>query len=191
MSEQDRADVVAERAAPCSLPGASFAEQVKSIAPETLVVLDETGVSTKLTRRYARAPRGRRACGSAPGHWRRLTVRGALALGGLVAVMTVAVATDWPVFQAFLQQVVIPALRQHKPGATVVMDHLAAHRIPQARVLLALRQAQERRLHAAAPAALLPRPVADRAVLVQAQDAAARGRAALDRRYRRTNRSGP
>ena len=127
-SEQERADVVAERAA--------FAEQVKSIAPENLVFLDETGVSTKLTRLYARAPRGQRACGSAPGHWRRLTVLGALGLGGFVAVMTVAVATDWPVFQAFLQQVLIPALRRHKPGATIVMDHLAAHRIPQARVLL-------------------------------------------------------
>src|ERR1700751_4519491 len=50
--------------------------------------------------------------------------------------MTVPAATDWPVFQAFLQHVLIPCLRQHKPGATVVMDHLAAHRIPQARALL-------------------------------------------------------
>ena len=31
----------AERAAPCSLPGASFAERVKSIAPEDLVFVDE------------------------------------------------------------------------------------------------------------------------------------------------------
>jgi hypothetical protein len=75
-SEQERAEVVAERAA--------FAEQVKSIAPETLVFLDETGVSTKLTRLYARAPRGQRAQGSAPAHWRPLTVLGALALGGVV-----------------------------------------------------------------------------------------------------------
>jgi hypothetical protein len=79
--------------------------------------------------------RARRAA-SAPGHWRRLTVLGALALGGLGAVMTVAVATDWPVFQAVLQQVLIPALRRHKPAATIVIDHRAAHRIPQARVLL-------------------------------------------------------
>jgi transposase len=127
-SEQERADVAAERVA--------FAERIKSIAPENLVFLDETGVSTKLTRLYARASRGQRAHGSAPGHWRRLTVLGALALGGLVAVMTVAAATDWPVFQAFLQQVLIPALCRHKPGATIVMDHLAAHRIPQARALL-------------------------------------------------------
>jgi transposase len=63
-------------------------------------------------------------------------VLGALALSGLVAVMTVADATDWPVFQAFLQQVLIPALRQHQPGATIVLDHLAAHRIPQTRTLV-------------------------------------------------------
>jgi hypothetical protein len=127
-TEQERADVAAERAA--------FAAQVQSIAPETLVFLDETGISTKLTRLYARAPRGQRAYGSAPGHWRRVTVLGALALTGLVATMTVAAATDWPVFQAFLQQVLIPAPDRHKPGATIVMDHLAAHRIPQARALL-------------------------------------------------------
>jgi transposase len=127
-SEQGRADVAAERAA--------FGEQVKSLAPETLIFLDETGVSTKLTRLYGRAPRGQRAEGRAPGHWRRVTVLGALALSGLVAVMTVADATDGPVFQAFLQHVLIPALRQHQPGATIVMDHLAAHRIPQARALL-------------------------------------------------------
>src|SRR5579875_3904291 len=102
-SEQGRADVVAERAA--------FAAAVKTIAPEDLVFLDETGVSTRLTRLYARAPRGRRAYGTAPGHWHRLTVLGALTRGGLVAVMTVPAATDWPVFEAFLQQVVIPSLR--------------------------------------------------------------------------------
>jgi transposase len=51
--------------------------------------------------------------------------------------MTVPAATDWPVFEAFLQQVVIPSLRQSQPGATLVMDHLAARRIPRARALLA------------------------------------------------------
>ena len=127
-SEQERADIAAERAA--------FRETVQQLAPENLVFLDETGVSTKLTRLYARAPRGQRACGSAPGHWRRVTVLGALALSGLIAVMTVAAATDWAVFQAFLQQVLIPQLQQHKPRATVIMDNLAAHRMSKARVLL-------------------------------------------------------
>jgi transposase len=127
-SEQGRPDIVAERAA--------FAAAVKTIAPADLVFLDETGISTNLTRLYARAPRGQRACGTAPGHWKRVTVLGALALSGMVCAMTIPAATDWPVFQAFLQQVVIPTLHQHKPGATLVMDHLAAHRLRQARPLL-------------------------------------------------------
>jgi hypothetical protein len=50
--------------------------------------------------------------------------------------MTGPAATDWPVFQAFLQQGVIPSLQQSKPGATLVMDHLAAPRLPRARALL-------------------------------------------------------
>ena len=41
-SEQARADVAAERAA--------FTERVKGIAPEDLAFLDETGISTTLTR---------------------------------------------------------------------------------------------------------------------------------------------
>ena len=35
--------------------------------------------------------------GTAPGHWHRLTVLGALALSGLVCAMTVPAATDGPV----------------------------------------------------------------------------------------------
>jgi hypothetical protein len=67
--------------------------------------------------------------------------------------MTVPAATEWPVFQAFLQQVVIPGLRDAKPGATIVLDHLAAHRIPRAGAV------GKGRFLTAAPAALLPRSV--------------------------------
>jgi transposase len=49
----------------------------------------------------------------------------------------------------------------------------------------------KRRFRAAALAALFPRPVADRARLVEAQDPAAHGRTALDRGQRSANRSGP
>jgi transposase len=164
----------AEREILCRLVAA------KTIAPEDLVFLDETGVSTDLTRLYARAPCGQRAYDSAPGHWKRVTVLGALALCGVVCAMTVPAATDWPVFQAFLQQVVIPTLHQHKPGATLVMDHLAAHRLRQARPLL-----EEAGFALPPPepvegAVLFLRAVADRALLVQAQGVPAHHRAALD-----------
>ena len=74
--------------------------------------LDECGVDTRMTRAYGRAPRGRRAAGTVPwGHWKRLTVLGALALDGVVAAMSIAAATGTRVFLAFVEQVLIPALR--------------------------------------------------------------------------------
>jgi transposase len=78
-----------------------------------------------MTPSYARAPTGRRAVGRVPGgHWRRLTILGALTADGLVAAMTVAAATTTQVFLAFVEQVLIPALRT-RPGSVVVLDNLA------------------------------------------------------------------
>jgi transposase len=101
--------------------------------PEDLVFLDESGLDTRLTRTHARAPRGRRAIGRLPGgHWRRLTILGAIARDGLVAAMTVAAATSTAVFVAFLEQVLAPALRT-RPKAVLVMDNLAPHKAAAAR----------------------------------------------------------
>jgi transposase len=92
------------------------------------VFLDESGIDTRMTRAYARAARGRRAAGVVPwGHWKRLTVLGALALDGIVGAMSVAAATGTRVFLAFVEQVLVPALRD-RPDAVVVMDNLAAHK---------------------------------------------------------------
>ena len=72
--------------------------------------------------------RGRRAPGEVPrGHRERLTVIGALALGGVVASMSVAAATGRAVFLAFVEQALAPALRE-RPEAIVVMDNLPAHK---------------------------------------------------------------
>jgi transposase len=60
------------------------------------------------------------------GHWRRLTVLGALATSeGVLAAMSIAAATGTRVFLAFVEQVLIPALRQ-RPDTVVIMDNLAA-----------------------------------------------------------------
>ena len=117
-SERDRADIQAERAV--------FCEQVRRLDRKDLVFLDESGITTAMTRRYARAQRGERAHGSAPGGWRRLTVLGALSEAGMVAAMSIAAATTTRVFVAFLQAVLIPELRRRHPGATVLMDNLSA-----------------------------------------------------------------
>src|SRR5919107_1499413 len=95
--------------------------------PAGLIFVDESGIDTRMTRRFARARRGERARGAVPaGRWRRLTLIGALGLGGLAAVMTVAAQTTTAVFRAFVEQVLAPALRD-RPGALVVMDDLAPH----------------------------------------------------------------
>ncbi len=102
-----------------------------------MVFLDESGFDTRLVRTHARAPRGQRAHGAAPGgHWRRLTLIGALGLDGLCATMTVAAATGTAVFLAFVEQVLIPALLRERPDAVVVMDNLAAHKAACVRAAL-------------------------------------------------------
>jgi len=80
-----------------------------------------------MTRLYARAPGGRRVHESTPGgHWKILTILGAMSLRGMIATMTVEAATDAEVFLAYVEQVLCPALR---PGDVVVMDNLSSHKV--------------------------------------------------------------
>ena len=77
------------RAAPMSPSSGRRGTPLAGIAPEQLVFIDETGIDTRMTRAYGRAARGKRVPGKVPwGHWRRLTVIGALSVDGVVASMT-------------------------------------------------------------------------------------------------------
>jgi len=99
------------------------------------VFVDESGARTDLTRRYGRAPKGERVPEAVPhGHWKVLTILGALSTKGIQASMTVAAATDAEVFSTFVQHVLAPTLR---PGQIVVMDNLSAHKQRPVRRLLA------------------------------------------------------
>jgi transposase len=62
-------------------------------------------------------------------------VLGALACDGVVATMTIAAAVSTAVFLAFVEAVLIPALRG-RPGALVVMDNLAPHKAAAVRAAL-------------------------------------------------------
>ena len=110
---------------------------VGGIAPERLVFLDECGVRTNMARLFGRSPRGTRAVGTAPfGHWTRLTVLGALGIGGMLATMSAEAATSGAVFFAYLEQVLLPELRRTKPDAVLVLDNLRAHKTAAVRALL-------------------------------------------------------
>src|SRR5690242_20853388 len=90
-----------------------------------------------MARLHGRGPRGERACGTVPcGRWARLSVLGALGREGILAAMSVEAATSGAVFHAYLEQVLLPALRERKPDAVLVMDNLGAHKTPRVRELL-------------------------------------------------------
>ena len=99
-----------------------------------MIFLDETGATTEMTRRYGRAIRGKRVREATPaGHWRTLTVLGAIRHSGWVATMMIEAATDGDIFQAYLQQVLCPQL---EPQDIVVMDNLPAHKVAGVRELI-------------------------------------------------------
>jgi transposase len=104
-----------------------FLAQLGQVSIKDLIYMDESGVSTQMTRIYARAPRGQRIHDTVPGgHWKMLTILGAMDHNGMLATMTVEAATDREVFLAYLDNVLCPKLRS---GHVVVMDNLSAHKV--------------------------------------------------------------
>ncbi len=100
-----------------------------------MVFIDETGASTKMARRYGRAPRGARCRAPVPhDHWKTTTFVGALRLVGMTAPMILDGPMHGAAFLAYVEQVLVPTL---EPGDIVVMDNLPAHK------LVAIRQAIE------------------------------------------------
>ena len=74
---------------------AEFHQRILEIDPKKLVFLDESGISTTMTRRFARCLGGARIHEGTPeGDWQIVTILGAMSLGGMIATMTVAAATD-------------------------------------------------------------------------------------------------
>lgn len=88
--------------------------------------IDETGASTKMARLRGRAPRGERCRAPVPhGHWKTTTFTGALRLEGMTAPMVLDGPMNGAAFLAYVEQVLAPTLR---PGDTVIMDNLPAHK---------------------------------------------------------------
>ncbi len=118
----------------------AFLAAIATVPPQKLKFLDESGVTTQMTRLWGRAPRGERVQEATPdGRWQVLTTLGTMSLRGMKAVMTVASATDGDVFHAYVEQVLCVTLQA---GDVVVMDNLSAHKVAGIRELMAARGAQ-------------------------------------------------
>ena len=84
-----------------------------------------------MTRLYARGQGGKRIHEATPGgHWKIMTILGAMSLNGMVATMTIEEPTDTDIFLAYVEHLLYPVL---KPGDVVVMDNLSAHKAPEVR----------------------------------------------------------
>jgi transposase len=105
--------------------------RIQSISPERLIFLDESGVTTSMTRLYARGTGGGRIHEATPGgHWKIMTILGAMSLRGMIATMTIEEPTDSDIFLAYIEHLLCPVLQ---PGDVVVMDNLSAHKAPAVR----------------------------------------------------------
>ena len=95
--------------------------------PERVVFLDETAAATNMMRRHGRARRGERCRIAVPhGHYKTTTVTAALRGSGPFAIELMDGATNGTRFLNYVTDVLVPAL---KPGDTVVMDNLSAHKV--------------------------------------------------------------
>ena len=79
-----------------------------------------------MTRLRGRAPVGERLVQKVPhGHWKTTTLIAALGIEGIRCSTVVDGAVNGDVFEAFVQQVLVPQLRR---GDLVVMDNLSSHK---------------------------------------------------------------
>jgi hypothetical protein len=87
-----------------------------------------------MSRLWGRALRGQRVIGKVPhGHWKTTTFVGALRVTGMTAPMVVDGAMNGPVFLAYVEQQLVPTLRE---GDTVIMDNLPAHKVAGVRAAI-------------------------------------------------------
>lgn len=125
-AEQDRPDVALRRA--------QWLLWRAGIDPNRLIFIDETWAKTNMTRLRGRALRGERLIDKVPhGHWLTTTLIGALGVDGVRCSTVVDGPVNADVFEAFVAQVLCPAL---KPGDIVVMDNLSSHKSARVRTLI-------------------------------------------------------
>jgi len=87
-----------------------------------------------MARTHGRAPRGQRVTAAVPhGHWHTTTLIAALGIGGVSCSTIVDGPVNADVFEAFVEQVLVPELCS---GDIVVMDNLSSHKRARTRQLI-------------------------------------------------------
>lgn len=98
--------------------------------PGRLVFIDETSITTKMTRLRGRARRGQRLKSKAPyGRWGTQTLIAGLRHEGLSAPWVISGAMDRAAFNVYVETQLAPTLR---PGDVVILDNLSVHKSAKA-----------------------------------------------------------
>src|SRR6266568_2086012 len=119
VAEQDRPDVAAARRA--------LQRRQKRLDPRRLVFIDETAVSTTITRLYGRAPQGERLIQKVlHGNWKTVTFIAALRNNRVTAPFVLDGAMNGETFKAYVEQFLAPTL---KKDDIVFMDNASVHMV--------------------------------------------------------------
>ncbi len=99
-----------------------------------LVFVDEMGANTSLCPLYAYSPRRRRAYAKVPrNRGKNTTLLASMTVDGMGPCVAVEGTTTSAVFEAYVEQVLVPTLR---PGQVVVLDNLSSHKGVRVRELV-------------------------------------------------------
>lgn len=105
-----------------------------------LAFIDETAVTTKMTRLRGRAPQGRRLRAKAPyAKWGTQTFIAALRQDGLTAPWVLTGAMDRVAFDLYVETQLAPTLL---PGDVVILDNLSVHNSARAKAVVRARGAR-------------------------------------------------
>jgi transposase len=105
-----------------------------AVDPGRLVFVDECGTHTSLAPLYGYAPKGERLRLSVPRRrGKNTTLLASMSSEGMGPALAVEGATTALVFEAYVERVLAPSLKE---GQMVVMDNLGAHRPKRVRELI-------------------------------------------------------
>jgi transposase len=113
---------------------AAYRAEIAQLEPTTLIFLDETSTSLRLTPVRGRAPRGERLVDRVPrGKWESVTYLASFSLNGIGPSVLLPGALDRAALEIFVAEQLVPHLR---PGQTVVWDNLSVHKSAGAKTLI-------------------------------------------------------
>ena len=108
--------------------------RIKKLAVRKVVVIDEMGADTKMTRTHGRAPKGERVIDSIPyKDNKRVSIIGALKFKELITSMTIEGSIDGLAFDRFVEFWLLPHLTT---GDTVILDNYKVHLSERAKSLI-------------------------------------------------------